>query len=252
MPFFICSSLAPMNMYCSIFSRRTSKLDKPAVLFFILYAARPPPPTPNSAAPALNVASTANRAVDDAVVAPVSAAIPPIPAARAGAASPPVIAKTVPRANPIPAIFADLFICLTREAVKKDLLTPSSSRASFIFSSSAESSRLAVLSFSLSSFSSISFSSTSCLKKEGNFTELFFFCCSNSCSRAFISCCNSLISRSSAMRKRTISIATRRSISSNLRVARYFALERRLASTSVMVFCGSSISLSVPSSSILL
>jgi hypothetical protein len=47
--------------------------------------------------PALNVASTAKMAVDDAVPAPVSVARPPSPAASAGAASPPVTAKTVPR-----------------------------------------------------------------------------------------------------------------------------------------------------------
>ena len=83
------ASEAPGYMYCSIFSRLISNWERPAVLFFILYAARPPPPTPNRAAPALKVANTASKAVDDAVVAPVRAAIPPIPAASAGAARPP-------------------------------------------------------------------------------------------------------------------------------------------------------------------
>ena len=47
--------------------------------------------------PALKVARTARIAVLDAVPAPVSEANPPIPAANAGAANPPVTANTVPR-----------------------------------------------------------------------------------------------------------------------------------------------------------
>jgi hypothetical protein len=47
--------------------------------------------------PALKVANTAKIAVEDAVPAPVSEANPPMPAASAGAASPPVTANTVPR-----------------------------------------------------------------------------------------------------------------------------------------------------------
>jgi hypothetical protein len=46
--------------------------------------------------PALKVASTARIAVEDAVPAPVNEAKPPIPAAKAGAANPPVTANTVP------------------------------------------------------------------------------------------------------------------------------------------------------------
>lgn len=47
--------------------------------------------------PALKVANTARIAVEDAVPAPVREANPPMPAASAGAANPPVTAKTVPR-----------------------------------------------------------------------------------------------------------------------------------------------------------
>ena len=50
-----------------MFSLRTSNCERPAVLFFILYAAIPPPPAPNNNAPALKVANTASKAVDDVV-----------------------------------------------------------------------------------------------------------------------------------------------------------------------------------------
>mmetsp|Transcript_20255 Transcript_20255/g.42478 ORF Transcript_20255/g.42478 Transcript_20255/m.42478 type:complete len:202 (+) Transcript_20255:2039-2644(+) len=201
-------------MYCSMFSLRTSNWVKPAVRFFILYALIPAPPTPKRAAPALNVASTVKNAADDAVPAPVRAARPPIPAARAGAASPPVIAKIVPRVTLTPAIFNPRLICLIRSAfnISALLVEEDTSPCSW--------SPFLSISLSFPVFPQLG-SSVSLLSID------VIFCNGPFCS--FFSFSLSFCSRSWAMRKRTISIAISRSINSNLRVARNFALNRRFA-----------------------
>ena len=91
MPRLIVESDAPSYVFCSIFSLRIRNSDSPEVRFFILYAANPPPPTPNIAAAALTVVNMASAADVDAVIPN-----PAMAAATAGPANPPVTANKAP------------------------------------------------------------------------------------------------------------------------------------------------------------